>query len=301
MSENIYSNLVSSASFAHAGFAIDWGNGPGGVQPGLGHRVNVMGLGNASYREVGIGVSERSADDAAKYGKLAVTQDYGLQIESPFFLLGVAYQDQNENGAYDPGEGLPGIKVRPSVGEVFAITSASGGYAIPFQQSPGAASVVFSGEILPAPVTKEFSLVRENVKVDLRTGSSTITLKMQAIDKTAGETKASGGSALLSIVRGGLREELKVIVKRPVTKKTGIGTPNDYTIAAVKPARSGGTSNKDGTFVVLLPKGQSHADIKISAIKDEKIEGTEKVPFWLVKSPKYKLSKTDSATISIKD
>lgn len=301
ISENIYANLVSSPSFAHAGFAIDWGIGPGGVQPGLGHRANIMALGNASYREVGIGIATRSGADAAKYGKLAVTQDYGTLADSPFYLLGVAYQDNNGNSICDPGEGLPGIKVQPSVGSFFAVTSSSGGYAIPFQTSPGAASVVFSGGGLDAPVTRTFSLVRENVKVDLRTVSNTITLKMQVIDKVAGESRASGGTALFRITRTGPKDEVKVTLKRPTGKKQGMAQPADYQISAVKPAKIGRVGNNEGTFVVTLPKGQNHAEVKISAKKDRKLEPAEKVEFSLVKSSAYKIAKPDSVTISIKD
>lgn len=301
ISENIYANLVPSPFFAHAGFAIDWGGGPGGVQPGLGHRGNIMGLGNASYREIGIGIATRSGADADRYGKLAVTQDYGTLKDSPFFLLGVAYQDDNGNGICDPGEGLPGIRVQPSVGSFFAVTSSSGGYAIPFRDSPGAASVVFSGGGLEAPVTRTFSLVRQNVKVDLRTTSRTITLKMEAIDKIAGESKASGGSARFRITRTGPKDEVKVTVKRPTAKKAGTAQPADYQISAVKPAKVGRAGNKDETFVVILPKGRNHAEVRISAMKDRKIEPTEKVRFSLVKASAYKVAKPDSVTISIKD
>lgn len=301
ISENIYSSLVSSPFLAHAGFAIDWGRGPGGLQPGLGHRRNIMALDNATYREVGIGIISRSGADAEKYGKLAVTQDYGTLVDSPYFLLGVAYQDKNGNSTYDPGEGLAGIKVRPSVGSFFAITSSSGGYAIPFQQSPGEASVVFSGDSLEAPVTRKFSLVRQNVKVDLRTSTRASTVKMQGIDKVAGESGASGGGALFRITRSGASDEVKVTVKRPTAKKEGVAHPTDYQISAVKPARVGRTGSTDATFVVLIPKGASYAEVKISAIKDSKFESTEKVTFSLVKASGYKIGEPGTVTISIKE
>lgn len=300
ISENIYSNLVPTPFLAHAGFAIDWGNGPGGLQPGLGHRTNIMALGNASYREVGIGISSRSGADASKYGKLAVAQDYGTQTSSPFFLLGVAYQDNNSNGICDPGEGLSGIKVQPSVGSFFAVTSTSGGYAIPFENAPGAASVVFSGGSLSAPVTRTVTLERENVKLDLKTVSSTITLKMEALDKTAGERK-SGGTARFRISRTGPTGELKVTVKRPTAKKKGTAQPSDYQITAVKPAKVSGVGNRNETFVVTIPRGENKAEVKITAIKDKNDEPTEKVKFSLVKAPAYKIATPDSVTISIKE
>lgn len=301
ISENIYSNLVPTPFVAHAGFAIDWGTGAGGLQPGLGHRTNIMALGNANYREVGVGIATRSGEDAKKHGKLAVTQDYGTPTSGMYFLLGVAYQDSNSNGICDPGEGLSGIRVQPSVGGFFAVTSSSGGYAIPFQNAPGAASVVFSGAGIASPVTKTVSLLRENVKLDLRTVSTVITLRMDAIDKTAGETKSSGGTARFRINRTGASDEVKVTLKRQLAKKRGIAGPSDYQISAVKPAKLGKVGSKDETLVVTIPKDAKYAELKIMAIKDKKTEPTEKVKFSLVKASAYKIADPDSVSISIKE
>lgn len=306
LGENIYSNLVSSTYFAHAGFVIDWGNGPGGVQQGLGHRVNVMGLGRTGYREVGVGIASRSGADAEKYGKLAVTQNFGTNVASTSFLLGVVYNDKNGDGICDPGEGLPGIKVTPSVGTHYAVTSASGGYSIPFVQTPGQASVTFSGGVLDADVTRSFTMVRENVKVDLRAVPKVTTVALKSVDSLASERgKATGGNASFRIVRSGSTEaELKVTLTRPVTGKKTTALPADYKLSALSPAKLT-PPKKDGTFVVTIPKGKASADVRITPKKDKKKdkkkEPTEKAKFTLSKSGSYQIVTPNAMTISIKD
>lgn len=116
--ENIYSGGASTAedvAWYHAGFLIDCGI------PSLGHRLNIL---KSSFNEVGIG--NVVANESGR-----ITQDFGIASDR-IFLLGVVYQDQNGNNFYDPGEGVSNVTVMPSEGEYYAITSSSGGYAIPF-------------------------------------------------------------------------------------------------------------------------------------------------------------------------
>ncbi len=61
------------------------------------------------------------------------------------FITGVAYQDGNSNGRYDPGEGIPGISVTPDRGDWYAVTSASGGYAIPVPANSGTFALTATG------------------------------------------------------------------------------------------------------------------------------------------------------------
>ena len=102
---------------SHFGLMVDYDN-IDTTNP-LGHRLNIL---NSSYTEIGIGVV-----GARTGGK--ITQDFGVPARS--YILGVAYADTNGNGSYDVGEGLAGITVTPDSGNWFAVTSTSGGYAIP--------------------------------------------------------------------------------------------------------------------------------------------------------------------------
>ncbi len=299
MSESIYSNLVSTTLFAHAGFNIDWGNGVDGIQVGVGHRATIMGLGVTDFREIGISIVSRSGPDAEKFGKLSITQDYGNRIASPDFLVGVAYYDVNGNSICDPGEGISGVRVQPAAGSYHAITSGSGGYAIPFSGATGASTVSFSGGGLTSAVSKNFNIDGENAKVDLRITSGAPFVALIAVDKIAGEN-GSAGDARFRLVRvGPLDSELKVGLA-----STGVGSSaasmDDYELAAVTPAAIKTNKAKPGRFVVTIPANKASADIKFSAVSDNKIEPTENADFSIVPSKTYRTGSARSVRISIK-
>ncbi|MEI6357688.1 MAG: hypothetical protein WCP53_11405, partial [Verrucomicrobiota bacterium] len=157
-----------SVDYGHAGFEVDWGVGPGGVQVGVGHRVSNH---NPVFREVGIGVIEGSRTvvrpgETNTVGPQVVTLDFGSRSDLPPLVTGVAYYDLNGNQFYDIGEGVGGITVEVSDGDSFAVTTASGGYAVPSRDGPHL--VRFSGPgFSPAP--KEVTVAGgANVKRDLR-------------------------------------------------------------------------------------------------------------------------------------
>lgn len=93
-----------------------------------GHRRNLMAPGHSV---VGLGLRPGGYDGmlalmgTQKFSSGGPTEDAGL------FLVGVCYEDGNGNGAYDPGEGVGSVMVQTSFGAHHAVTSASGGYAIP--------------------------------------------------------------------------------------------------------------------------------------------------------------------------
>jgi hypothetical protein len=158
--ENIYA-YSSSLWETHAMFNIDFGN------PGLGHRTNIMNFGTTLYREIGIGTLHEF-NPSTKVGEIVTTEDFGI-ITKNWFLCGVVYNDGNQNGMYDAGEGMAGVTIMPESGTYYAVTSASGGYAIPIAGLSGTLRVTASGGLFPAPVTKTISLTGENVKLDFNT------------------------------------------------------------------------------------------------------------------------------------
>jgi Cysteine-rich secretory protein family len=88
----------------------------------LGHRLNLL---TADFKEVGIGF-------AGTHDRGAGTQDFASRQSNPVcFIVGVVYRDKNSNGQYDPGEGISNVLVTPNLGGNMALTSASGGYAVP--------------------------------------------------------------------------------------------------------------------------------------------------------------------------
>jgi hypothetical protein len=86
-----------------------------------------------------------------------------LDADPGSFLLGVAYKDANKNGAYDVGEGLPGIKIRVERANAETSTGKAGGYGVPLK--PGAYTVVASGDGLPERRV-EVTVGKSNVKAD---------------------------------------------------------------------------------------------------------------------------------------
>jgi hypothetical protein len=109
--ENIFA-YSESVLFGHAGLAIDWGNGTGsigGIQNPAGHRELLM---SGSYREIGIAITPENIS-ITKVGPLVITQDFGNRtaLNGKAWLLGVAFQDLDNDNFYDAGEGYGGITV----------------------------------------------------------------------------------------------------------------------------------------------------------------------------------------------
>lgn len=302
--ESVYSNYVFDLSFAHAGFQVDWGYGPGGVQPGLGHRDNIMNFRNTVFREVGMGVYTRTGEAASKYGKLAVAQEFGSRFTHPMFLVGVVYQDSNDNSICDPGEGLPGIRVTPSVGTYYAVTSKSGGYSIPFFASHEAATVTFSGKGLKADTVMSFSINGKNTKLDLKIGSSALPrVRFKVLDGVASERGASAeGDARIQLIRTGPTDlAMPVSISRTVAPGKNKASVTDYKLVKVAPSKLSGQSSGGKNFSVIIPAGRSTADFRIVALRDKVKEPIEKVVFTIEKESAYRPAAPFKATISIRD
>ena len=158
--ENIYAYAESPLQ-GHAGFEVDWGFGPGGMQNPAGHRVNNHRI---VFREVGVGVV--LGRGLSNTGPSSVTVDFAARVNPLPLMTGVAYFDLNSNGRYDLGEGISGIRVNAQGSGYYAITSSSGGYAVPGLE--GSNSLVFSGKGINTSTFTPLISDGNNVKVDLR-------------------------------------------------------------------------------------------------------------------------------------
>ncbi len=160
--ENVFAFGDSDVFYDDAAFLIDFGNSD------LGHRHNIMNFAStdAIYTEVGLGMvaGNGNGNPNGNVGPVLTTEDF---VTGPnVFVLGVVYSDSNQNGFYDEGEGDAGVKITLSSGSsYYAVTSASGGYAIPYTGS-GQVTVTASGGIFKTPVMKTVTLSGVNVKVD---------------------------------------------------------------------------------------------------------------------------------------
>jgi hypothetical protein len=98
---------------------------------------------------------------------LIVTQNFGVRDNYAPQVLGVVFDDRNQNGFYDAGEGLPGVTIEVASGtRVYQVTSMeAGGYQIPV--APGRYSVTARGGGLGHTLSVDNVQVRNvNVKVD---------------------------------------------------------------------------------------------------------------------------------------
>jgi hypothetical protein len=135
---------------------------------GRGHRINLM---NPSFRQVGIGtLSGVFTASGRDYNAGMVTQDFAASGAYPkAFLVGVVYEDRDGDGFYSPGEGLGGVTVQPADGSFYAVTSSSGGFAIPIVGLTGELTVAISSGPLAGTIAKRVALTGQNVKLDFDT------------------------------------------------------------------------------------------------------------------------------------
>ena len=161
--ENVFA-YADYVFFGHAGFAVDWGiNPPSGMQPGRGHRQNML---NAGFREVGMGVVDgvNGVGSPLPVGPQLITQDFATQPANAPFVTGVVYYDFNANGFYDVGEGIGGVTVNTPGSKYYAVTADSGGYVIPVT-SNGNYTVTFTATGLSTQVVSTVTSSK-NVKID---------------------------------------------------------------------------------------------------------------------------------------
>ena len=170
--ENIYA-YGTSVFQSHAGFAIDWGFTPTGIQQPAGHRNNIM---NGNFREIGISIIPET-NPTTSVGPLVITQNFGnrFNLSNPW-LLGVVFDDKSvDDNFYTSDEGLAGINVtavKETTNETFTTTTwGSGGYQM--QLPSGTYQVTFSGEWdndnQLDTQTRQVSVFSENFKLDLNT------------------------------------------------------------------------------------------------------------------------------------
>jgi uncharacterized protein YkwD len=137
--ENVFA-FMESVEHAHAGFAIDWGNGPGGIQNPPGHRENLM---SGAFGEVGLSIIDSTPGKSV--GPHVVTQEFGARRGQQAYLLGVVFDDRNKDKFYTPGEGVGGATVIASgkAGVFTQTTMTAGGYQM--QLPTGTYTVTVSG------------------------------------------------------------------------------------------------------------------------------------------------------------
>ncbi|NEX46607.1 CAP domain-containing protein [Pseudotabrizicola algicola] len=178
VAENVFA-YARDPVYAHAGFYIDWGNSPTGIQQPAGHRDAIL---NRNYQEVGMGVLSEN-DPATRVGPYIVTQNFGARRDYVQQLVGVVFDDADGDRFYDAGEGLGGIgvTVAGSQGSYSTTTWASGGYQLALPA--GTYTVTFAGGSLPGVHSQQITIGTENVKLDVNSGD----LRLNPFDLRGGD------------------------------------------------------------------------------------------------------------------
>ena len=162
--ENVYA-YAENPFFGHVGLMADWG------VPDLDHRMNLLNTDSSYpvYREIGISAV---ASSISNFGPLVITEDFGTPADSGVaYLVGVVYNDANNNDAYDEGEGLGGVTVTPDGTNYYAVSTSTGGFVIPLPTSgSGTLTITASGGGLGGNRVKTVAYTAgTNVKVDFTT------------------------------------------------------------------------------------------------------------------------------------
>jgi len=132
-----------------------------------GHRTNLL---RPVFDEVGLGILEEWVEEG-RTTPIYVSRATQKFARSGFtrlpFVLGVAYCDLNGNNFYDMGEGLKNVRVSVLGARQHALTTTSGGFAIPVAARGGRRLVDFTHGELSHAVTVR-SRAGANAKADWR-------------------------------------------------------------------------------------------------------------------------------------
>ncbi len=163
--ENIYA-YPRSVFEAHAGFVIDWGEGPAGIQDPPNHRIQLL---REEYVHIGVAIDDVGYDATRNVGPLIVTQDLAApRAASSAYVVGAVYKAKGGSPWYTAGSGYGNVHVvfTGAAGTFETTSMSAGGYQI--QLPPGTYRGWASGGGLPAPLVSDlFTVGSANVAIDL--------------------------------------------------------------------------------------------------------------------------------------
>lgn len=198
LGENIYA-YSKSVLYAQAGFFVDWGAGPDGMQDPAGHRANIM---SGRFTEIGIDVTTE-ANKSTAVGPYVVTEDFGSR--GKLFVTGVAYRDMDRDNFYSLGEGVAGLKV--AIGSTSATSASAGGYSLAVTTF-GSQVITLSGGGLAGTVTVNASITDANLKLDVVNGGTLLTSGSIAVSGFSGIIKTLGVNSV-TISGGAGNQEIR--------------------------------------------------------------------------------------------
>ncbi len=129
--------------------------------PNRGHRVNIL---IPDFREIGVGLASGDWQQNGKtFNAEIVTTDFAVRSGNNPILLGVVYQDSDNDQNYDAGEGLADIDIGILQTTDNTTTASAGGYGLEMQD--GNYLLTFTRQGLGS-LAKPVHIAEKNVKVD---------------------------------------------------------------------------------------------------------------------------------------
>lgn len=162
--ENVYAYAFDPL-YGHAGFVVDWGRGPGGMQTPAGHRINML---HGAYRDVGISIL--NVPSGQTIGPTTITQNFAAPAASANpTLLGVVYADRDNDGFYSMGEGLANATVTITGNGLNLATGTLSAGSYQAQLPAGTYTITFSGPGFADSTPQLVTLSDQNLKLDYQT------------------------------------------------------------------------------------------------------------------------------------
>lgn len=185
--ENIFRD-AQDPWYSHAGFVVDWGEGSGGMQPGRGHRRNIL---NPSYRVAGCGA-------VAHQGTKTFAVTHNFATTNKRMAGGVIIKDGNRNGVYDLGEGVEGVTI--SVGGEKLKSWSSGAYAIEIPTGKTKVTIDVGDQAFSTYLPEGTENVKFDVNLLTLAQSTRITALLKSIEAIPSDTEANQTRRFNSLV-----------------------------------------------------------------------------------------------------
>lgn len=246
--ENAYA-YAKSVDKAMQAFLIDWGVSD------KGHRRNLLQTNvgsDQSYNEVGIGIV---ATDNNNLGPLVITQDFARSSDNPTpKLLGVVYNDNDNNRFYTPGEAIDQVLVtatNANTGEKVS-TSAwdSGGYQMDLPSGVYNVMAQRGNRLLGR---QRVTVGSENVKLDfVANPDSSPYVDSSTPAVTPPKAPVVSNRTPVAQARAAVATRAAAVTRAAVTPSNVIEEPTTETIAAGTTARPTGFSGASNLVNALV-------------------------------------------------
>ncbi|MEZ6135242.1 MAG: Ig-like domain-containing protein [Pirellulaceae bacterium] len=216
-SENVY-GFAKSALHLFAGYVIDWGNGPGGMQTGRPHRVS---LGNDTFEHFGGTITSFGG---ANFGPLVNTNVLANIENPPVMAVGAVFEDENNSGWYEAGEGIGGVNIvfSGAAGTFTTTALSAGGYQIELPAGTYTATATGGGMAHP--------VVLNNIVVSNKNVWKNLIYDPDAIPADGSEPNNSTGAAT------------ELTGRDQTLGNRSIHLPNDVDYFRLQPASTGSAS-----------------------------------------------------------